>query len=54
MAYGSASSSSRINVIPIWIIIISVASIAAMPVLVWAAARSGKMTVYKWCLFCTR
>lgn len=38
------------NVIPIWIIIISVASIAAMPILVWAAARFSKMTVYKWCL----
>jgi len=38
------------NVIPIWIIIISVASIMAMPILVWAAARFGKMTVYKWCL----
>jgi len=38
------------NVIPIWIIIISIASIAAMPLLVWAAAKFGKMTVYKWCL----
>ena len=38
------------NVIPIWIIIISVASIAAMPLLVWASARFGKMNVYKWCL----
>ena len=38
------------NVIPIWIIIISVASIGAMPLLVWASARWGKMTVYKWSL----
>ena len=39
-----------LNVVTIWLIIISVASMAAMPVLVWAAARLGKMTVYKWCL----
>jgi GPH family glycoside/pentoside/hexuronide:cation symporter len=38
------------NIIPIWIIIISVASIAAMPLLVWASAKFGKMPVYKWCL----
>ncbi|MEE4184822.1 MAG: MFS transporter [Gammaproteobacteria bacterium] len=38
------------NVIPIWIIVISVASIASMPVLVWAARTFGKMPVYKWCL----
>lgn len=38
------------NVIPIWIIVISAASIGAMPLLVWAARRFGKMTVYKWCL----
>jgi len=38
------------NVIPIWIIIISVASIVAMPILVWTSARFGKMRVYKWCL----
>jgi len=38
------------NVIPVWIIVISVASIASMPVLVWAAKRFGKMNVYKWCL----
>jgi GPH family glycoside/pentoside/hexuronide:cation symporter len=38
------------NVIPIWIIIISVASMAAMPLLVRAASRWGKMPVYKWCL----
>ena len=36
--------------VTIWLIIISVASICAMPLLVWAAARFGKMTVYKWCL----
>jgi GPH family glycoside/pentoside/hexuronide:cation symporter len=39
------------NVLPIWIIVISVASIAAMPLLVWGAARFGKLPVYKWCLF---
>jgi GPH family glycoside/pentoside/hexuronide:cation symporter len=39
-----------LNVVTIWLIIISVASMAAMPLLVWAAARLGKMTVYKWSL----
>lgn len=39
-----------LNVVTVWLIIISVASMAAMPLLVWAAARLGKMTVYKWCL----
>lgn len=39
-----------LNVVTIWLIIIAVASIAAMPLLVWAAARFGKMTVYKWSL----
>ena len=39
-----------LNVVTIWLIIISVASMLAMPALVWAAARFGKMTVYKWCL----
>jgi len=38
------------NVIPVWITIISVAAIAAMPALVKAAARFGKLAVYKWCL----
>jgi GPH family glycoside/pentoside/hexuronide:cation symporter len=38
------------NVIPIWIIIISVAAILAMPALVSLSARFGKMRVYKWCL----
>jgi len=38
------------NVFPIWMAIICGASIAAMPGLVWAAARFGKMNVYKWCL----
>lgn len=38
------------DVIPVWIIIISVASIAAMPLLVRASARFGKLTVYRWCL----
>jgi len=51
MGYGLGLEFEVYNVIPIWIIIISVASIAAMPPLVWAAARWGKMRVYKWCLF---
>ena len=50
MGYGLGLEFDVYNVIPIWIIIISVASIAAMPPLVWAAARWGKMRVYKWCL----
>jgi GPH family glycoside/pentoside/hexuronide:cation symporter len=50
MAYGLGLGFEVYNVIPIWIIIIAVASIAAMPPLVWAAARYGKMRVYKWCL----
>lgn len=49
-AYSLGLGFDVFNVIPIWIIIISVSSMAAMPVLVWAAARFGKMTVYKWCL----
>ena len=49
-AYSMRLGFDVFNVIPIWIIIISVASMAAMPVLVWASARWGKMTVYKWCL----
>ena len=50
MGYGLGLEFDVYNVIPIWIIIISVASIAAMPALVWAAARFGKMRVYKWSL----
>ena len=38
------------NVFPIWMLIIATASIASMPGLVWAAARFGKMRVYKYCL----
>ncbi|MGI9290417.1 MAG: MFS transporter, partial [Gammaproteobacteria bacterium] len=38
------------NVFPIWMLIIAGASIASMPALVWAAAKFGKMPVYKWCL----
>jgi GPH family glycoside/pentoside/hexuronide:cation symporter len=49
-AYAMRLGFDVFNIIPIWIIIISFASIAAMPLLVWAAARFGKMTVYKWCL----
>ena len=50
MAYGIGLDFEVYNVIAIWIVIISVASIVAMPILVWAAARYGKMRVYKWCL----
>lgn len=49
-AYAFGLGYGAFDVIPVWIIIISVASIAAMPGLVWAAARFGKMTVYKWSL----
>jgi len=49
-AYSMRLGFDVFNVIPIWIIIISIASIAAMPMLVWASAKFGKMTVYKWCL----
>ena len=49
-AYAMRLGFDVFNVIPIWIIIISAASMAAMPILVWAAARFGKMRVYKWCL----
>jgi GPH family glycoside/pentoside/hexuronide:cation symporter len=50
-AYAFGLGFGAFDVIPIWIIVISVASIASMPLLVWAAARFGKLTVYKWCLF---
>ena len=49
-AYSMRLGFDVFNVIPIWIIIISVSSIAAMPLLVWASAKFGKMSVYKWCL----
>ena len=49
-AYAFGLGLGAFDVIPIWIIIISVASIVAMPILVWASARYGKMPVYKWCL----
>jgi GPH family glycoside/pentoside/hexuronide:cation symporter len=39
-----------LNVVTIWLVIIAVSSMIAMPALVWAAARFGKMTVYKWSL----
>lgn len=38
------------DVIPVWIVIISVVSILSMPLLVRAAARFGRMRLYKWCL----
>jgi GPH family glycoside/pentoside/hexuronide:cation symporter len=50
-AYAFGLGFGAFDVIPIWIIVISLASIASMPLLVWAAARFGKLTVYKWCLF---
>jgi GPH family glycoside/pentoside/hexuronide:cation symporter len=50
MAYGIGLNFEVYNVIAIWIMIISIASIVSLPLLVWAAARYGKMRVYKWCL----
>jgi GPH family glycoside/pentoside/hexuronide:cation symporter len=49
-AYSLELGLDSYNVLPVWIILIAVASIAAMPLLVWAAARFGKLPVYKWCL----
>jgi GPH family glycoside/pentoside/hexuronide:cation symporter len=49
-AYTMRLGAEVFNVIPVWIIIISAAAIVAMPLLVRAAARFGKMKVYKWCL----
>ncbi len=49
-AYSMRLGLDVFNVIPIWIIIISVASIASMPLLVWASTKFGKLPVYKWCL----
>jgi GPH family glycoside/pentoside/hexuronide:cation symporter len=50
MAYALGFGFEVYNIVPIWIILIAAASIAAMPGLVWASARFGKMTVYKVCL----
>ena len=50
LAYAVGLGFDVYNIVPIWIILISVAAIAAMPALVWASARFGKMTVYKVCL----
>ncbi len=50
LAYAVGLGFEVYNIVPIWIILISVAAIAAMPVLVWSAARFGKMIVYKVCL----
>jgi len=49
-AYSMRLGFDVFNVIPIWIVIISVASIVSMPLLVWASTRFGKLPVYKWCL----
>ena len=49
-AYAFGLGFGAFDVIPVWIVIISLSSIAAMPGLVWASARFGKMTVYKWSL----
>lgn len=49
-AYALGLGMQVFDVIPIWIIIISIASIGSMPLLVWAASRFGKMRVYKWSL----
>jgi GPH family glycoside/pentoside/hexuronide:cation symporter len=50
LAYSVGLGFEVYNIVPIWIILISVASIVAMPGLVWSSARFGKMTVYKVCL----
>jgi GPH family glycoside/pentoside/hexuronide:cation symporter len=50
LAYAVGLGFEVYNIVPIWIILISVAAIAAMPALVWSAARFGKMIVYKVCL----
>ncbi len=49
-AYALGLGMRVFDVVPLWIIIISVASIGSMPLLVWAAARFGKMRVYRWSL----
>lgn len=49
-AYALGLGMDVFDVIAVWIIIISVVSIASMPLLVRAAARMGKMRLYKWCL----
>lgn len=51
LAYSIGLGTDAFNVVPIWILLIAGSSIVAMPVLVWCAARFGKMAVYKWCLF---
>jgi len=48
--YAMGLGAESLTVIAVWIIVISVASILSMPLLVWAAARFGKMRLYKWCL----
>ena len=50
LAYAVGLGFEVYNFVPIWIILIAGASIVAMPGLVWASARFGKMTVYKVCL----
>ncbi|MDG1462341.1 MAG: MFS transporter [Gammaproteobacteria bacterium] len=49
-AYAMGFGAQSFSIIAIWIIVISFASIASMPLLVWAAKQWGKMSVYKWCL----
>ncbi|MCE7901972.1 MAG: MFS transporter [Gammaproteobacteria bacterium PRO9] len=50
MAYVLGLGMDVFNVIPIWMIIISVTAIVTMPLLVRASVRFGKMPVYKWSL----
>lgn len=50
MAYVLGLGFDAFNVIPIWMIIISVSAILSMPFLVRASVRFGKMPVYKWSL----
>ncbi len=51
LGYTLALGLGAFDAIAIWIVIIALSSIAAMPALVYAAGRLGKMRVYKWCLF---
>ncbi len=50
LAYSVGLSYEVFNVVPLWIVLMSVTSILGMPTFVWAAAKFGKMFVYKGCL----
>ena len=50
LAYTVGLGMGVFNVVSIWIIIMSITSILAMPVFVRWSAYAGKLSVYKWCL----